>query len=126
MKLKELVAFVRKQLEGNKALNIAELDVTPLTSSMDVMMICTGTSTRHVQSIAKKTIAAAKAAGVQPLGVEGELHGEWVLIDLSDVIVHVMLKEQRELYNLEKLWTATERLQKLTRKHERVLQNKAK
>lgn len=109
MNIKELVAFVKKQLEDNKAQNIAELDVTPLTQSMDCMMICTGTSTRHVQSIAKKTTNAAKEAGVRPLGIEGELHGEWVLVDLGDLVLHVMLKEQRELYNLEKLWTVTER-----------------
>ena|SRR3990167_3595135 len=109
MNLAELISFIEKELENNKALDIARLDVTPLTTSMDCMIICTGTSTRHVQSIAKKLLNSVKEAGVRPLGIEGELHGEWVLIDLADVVVHVMLKEQRELYNLEKLWTVTER-----------------
>src|SRR3989338_11077366 len=109
MNLVELISFIKKQLEDNKALNIAELDVTPLTNSMDCMIICTGTSTRHVQSIAKKLINAVKEAGVRPLGIEGEVNGEWVLVDLGDIVLHVMLKEQQELYNLEKLWAVTER-----------------
>ncbi|MCX7121258.1 MAG: ribosome silencing factor [Gammaproteobacteria bacterium] len=109
MKLKELLPFVRKHLDDNKALDVTELDVATLTDCMDVMVIATGTSTRHVQSIAKKLVNAVKEAGVRPLGVEGELTGEWVLIDLGDVVVHVMLKSERERYDLESLWTATER-----------------
>lgn len=115
MKLNELTAFTIKQLEDNKALDIKALDVKSLTSSMDAMIICTGTSTRHVQSIAKKLINALIETGVRPLGVEGEQYGEWVLVDLADIVVHVMLKEERERYNLEKLWTATERFKKDTR-----------
>lgn len=105
MKITELKSFVKKQLEDNKALNIVELNVKKLSDSTDIMIIATGTSTRHVQSISKKLITAIKEAGVRPLGVEGEEFGEWVLIDLGDLIVHVMLQSQREMYNLEELWT---------------------
>lgn len=113
MTLKNLTFLIKKQLKDAKALNITVLDVTKLTTAMDSMIICTGTSTRHVISIAKKLIEAVKEADDYPLGVEGELHGEWILIDLNDVIVHVMQKSQRELYDLEKLWGMT---QKRTRK----------
>lgn len=112
MNLQDLLSFVKKQLEDNKSDNIVELDVQSLTQSFDFMVIGTGTSTRHVQSIAKKLIAAAKEADISILGVEGETHGEWVLIDLGDVVVHVMLKSQRDLYQLEKLWMVTEQFKK--------------
>jgi ribosome-associated protein len=105
----ELTTFVKKQLEDNKANDITLLNIAKLSDAMDTMIICTGTSTRHVLSIAKKTMNAVKEAGIRPLGMEGEMYGEWVLIDLGDIVIHVMLKEQRELYNLEKLWAATER-----------------
>ena len=114
MNLNELTAFVKKQLEDNKAQEITELDVTQLTTSMDCMIICTGTSTRHVQSIAKKAVNAAKEAHLRPLSVEGEAAGEWILVDFGDLVLHVMLKDQREHYNLEKLWKATERFKKAT------------
>lgn len=108
----KLDKFIRKELENNKADNIVELDVKSLTGSFDSMIIATGTSTRHVQSTAKKLIAAAKEASFRPLGVEGELFGEWVLIDFGDVVVHVMLKSQRDLYQLEKLWAVSEQFKK--------------
>lgn len=112
MKLPQLIKFIRKHLEDNKAENIVELDVKPLTGSFDAMMIATGTSTRHVVSIAKKLIAAAKEADIRPLGVEGEEFGEWVLIDFGDVVAHIMLKSQRDLYQLEKLWAVSEQFKK--------------
>lgn len=112
MKLNALLQFIKTQLEDNKGDNIVELDVKSLTQSFDTMVICTGTSTRHVQSIARKLIAAAKEANIPMLGVEGETFAEWVLVDFGDVVVHVMLKSQRDLYQLEKLWTVTEQFKK--------------
>ena len=115
MNQKELLTFVKKHLDDNKALKVTELDVTKLSNCMDMMIIATGTSTRHVQSIAKKLITAVKEAGHRPLGVEGETLGDWVLVDLGDVIVHVMLQSQRDFYDLEKLWTATKTLKRATK-----------
>ena len=112
MKLKPLLLFIQKQLEENKANNIVDLDVTSLTQSFDAMIIATGTSTRHVQSIAKKLITAAKESHISILGVEGEPYGEWILIDFGDVIAHIMLQAQRDLYQLEKLWAVSEQFKK--------------
>lgn len=112
MQLKHLLSFIKKQLEDNKAGNIVELDVTALTQSFDTMIIATGTSTRHAQSIAKKLMAAAKEIGIRVLGVEGETYGEWILIDFGDVVAHVMVQSQRDLYQLEKLWAVSEQFKK--------------
>lgn len=92
-------------LEDLKAENIAVLDVRERASFTDFMIFASGKSTRHVSSIAGSVIEAAKAAGVPPIGVEGETIGEWVLVDLGDVIVHVMLPDTRTFYDLEKLWS---------------------
>ena len=70
------------------------------------MVIASGTSTRQVKAMAERLVLRAKAAGVQPLGVEGDREAEWVLVDLIDVVVHIMLPQTRAFYNLEKLWTA--------------------
>ncbi|MCW8806848.1 MAG: ribosome silencing factor [Rhodanobacter sp.] len=92
-------------LEGLKAKDIREIDVRGKTSIADLLVIASGTSARHVKSIANEVSTFAKKAGVMPLGVEGEVEGEWVLVDLGDVIVHVMLPRIREFYGLERLWT---------------------
>jgi len=105
-----LAQRVKKVLSDNKALDMVEMDVSTLTTSFDTMIICTATSTRHAKSLSKKLLDALQKANIQPLGVEGEKFGEWILIDLSDVIIHIMLQPQRELYHLEKLWVVTERL----------------
>ena len=92
-------------LEDMKAKDIVCLDVKPLTSMADYMIVCSGTSNRHVKSIANQLVEDSKKAGHQPAGVEGESGSEWVLVDLIDVIVHVMLPDTRKFYDLEKLWS---------------------
>ncbi len=87
-----------------KALDVKMLDVRGLTDIADHMVIASGTSDRHVRSVAQRLVEKAKEAGFRPHGVEGEQDGDWVLIDLSEIIVHVMLPRVREFYGLEKLW----------------------
>lgn len=91
-------------LDDMKAVNVKVLDVRKLSDIFDTLVIASGTSDRHVRSIADRVIEKAKAAGFRPLGVEGGKTGEWVLVDLGDCIVHVMLPRVREFYSLEKLW----------------------
>ena len=96
---------VHAALEELKARDVRELDVRGKTGITDWMVIASGTSTRHVKSIADEVMKFAKRIGVVPIGVEGEREAEWVLVDLGDVIVHVMLPRVREMYALERLWT---------------------
>ncbi|MGN2246357.1 ribosome silencing factor [Frateuria sp. GZRR35] len=96
-------------LEELKAKDIREIDVRGKTSIADLLVIASGTSARHVKSIADEVVKFAKKAGVIPLGVEGEQEAEWVLVDLGDVIVHVMLPRIREFYGLERLWMVGDR-----------------
>ena len=86
-------------------MDVAVLDVAGLSSFTDVMVIASGTSDRHVKSLADHVVEQAKEAGERPLGVEGDQGGEWVLVDLGDVVVHVMRPDIRDFYNLEKLWS---------------------
>ncbi len=103
-RLKKLTALVVEALEDLKALDIRIINVEGKSSVTDVMIIATGKSTTHVKAIADSVIIKAKHAGHQPLGTEGEKSLEWMLVDLNDVVVHVMLQEIRDFYNLEKLW----------------------
>ncbi|HYL03709.1 MAG TPA: ribosome silencing factor [Steroidobacteraceae bacterium] len=99
-----LQQVVTTALEDMKAVNVRVLDVRGLTDIADTMVIASGNSDRHVRSIAERVVEKAKAAGFRPLGTEGERDGEWVLVDLQDLIVHVMLPRVREFYGLEHLW----------------------
>ncbi|MCQ4165299.1 ribosome silencing factor [Tahibacter harae] len=96
---------VRRALEELKAKDIVELDVRGKTSIADYIVVAGGTSSRHVRSIADEVIKYSKKAGMIPLGVEGQREGEWVLVDLGDIIIHVMLPRVREFYGLERLWS---------------------
>jgi ribosome silencing factor RsfS/YbeB/iojap len=87
-----------------KAVNVKVLDVRGLTDIADTLIVASGTSDRHVRSIAEHVIDQAKRNGFRPLGAEGEREGEWVLVDLQDIVIHVMLPRVREFYGLERLW----------------------
>lgn len=95
----------RTALEELKGVDIVEIDVRGKTSMTDWLLIASGTSTRHVKALADDVVRAAKNAGIGVIGVEGEGDAEWVLVDLGDVVVHIMLPRTREFYGLERLWT---------------------
>ncbi len=96
--------LVTAALDDMKAVNVRVLDVRGLTDIVDTMVIASGNSDRHVRSIAERVVEKARAAGLRPLGTEGARDGEWVLVDLQDILVHVMLPRVREFYSLEELW----------------------
>ena len=95
---------VTTALDDMKAVNVRVLDVRGLTDIADTMVIASGNSDRHVRSIAERVVQKAREAGFRPIGTEGARDGEWVLVDLQDTIVHVMLPRVREFYGLERLW----------------------
>jgi len=103
-----LQRLVVEALDDLKAQDIRVMDVRNKTTIIDAMVIASGTSDRHVKALADTVIGKAKKAGVNPLGVEGERDGEWVLVDLIDVVVHIMLPRVREFYDLERLWMVEE------------------
>jgi len=103
--IEQLRELVINAIEDMKGEDIIELDVTGKTSVTDRLIIASGTSSRHVKSIASSVAADAKKRGYKPLGVEGEDQGEWVLVDLGDIVVHIMQPHIRQFYDLEKLWT---------------------
>jgi ribosome-associated protein len=108
VRVSPLQQAVASALDDMKAVNVRVLDVRGLTDIVDTMVIASGNSDRHVRSIAERVVEKAKAAGFRSLGTEGERDGEWVLVDLQDVLVHVMLPRVREFYGLERLWDGGE------------------
>lgn len=104
MQTQELLSVVLAALDDGKGRDIRVIDVRNKTSITDYMIIASGTSERHVKSLADQVVEKAKAAAIQPLGIEGQSTGEWVLVDLGDVIVHLMKPQIREFYQLEKFW----------------------
>ena len=107
MNSEELADLAVDALEEIKGLDIIKLDVSDMTTVTDWMSVASGTSGRHVKALVDNVAERAKAAGHRPTGIEGESGGEWVLLDLQDALVHVMLQKIREFYNLEKLWSIT-------------------
>jgi len=108
MEVNTLKALVTNALDDLKAVNTVALDVTDLTDVTDCLVIASGTSNRHVKSLANNVVVEAKKAGMPPLGVEGDDVGEWVLVDFGDVVLHVMLPATRDFYDLERLWVSTD------------------
>ena len=102
-----LKSVVLDALDDMKALEVKVLDVRGLTDIADYMVIASGTSDRHVRSVAQRVVEKTKEAGFRPHGIEGQQDADWVLIDLHEYIVHVMLPRVREFYGLEKLWDMT-------------------
>lgn len=104
MEIEEMQAMVIDALEDVKAIDIQVIDVRDRTTVTDVMIVATGNTSRQVKALVNSVVEKAKQAGQKPFGVEGEDIGEWALVDLGDVVVHVMQPTIRAFYNLEKLW----------------------
>ena len=106
MSVEKLEKTILNALDELKAKDVVVLDVSELTDMTDKMVVATGTSSRQVAAIANHVASECKKIGVMPIGSEGEDVGEWALVDLGDVVVHVLLPEKREFYSLEQLWSA--------------------
>ncbi len=105
MQTDKLLKIVQDTLDERKGINITTLDVKDKTSVTDYMVVVTGNSSRHVKSLCNYIVENIKKQGFKPFGVEGESGAEWVLLDLGDVVVHIMTQEMRDFYQLEKLWS---------------------
>ena len=104
MNREQLRDLVVDAIEDVKGVDIRVIDVQDKSSVTDIMIIASGNTARQVKALADNVVEKAKHSGVQPLGVEGEVHGEWALVDLGDIVVHIMQPAIRDFYNLEKLW----------------------
>lgn len=100
-----LINFIVDKLDELKATGILHLDVRGKSSITDDMVICTGSSSRQVCALAEKLILACKQASIETFGDEGKATADWIVVDLGQVMVHIMQRESRELYQLEKLWS---------------------
>ena len=98
--------FVLDKIDDMKGRDVVTIDVSDKSTITDTLIICSGNSKRHVSSIAENVVVQSKAIGHAPLSVEGKESGEWVLVDLGEIVVHVMQDETRDFYQLEKLWQA--------------------
>ena len=104
MKPKKLLSALVDSIDNAKGVDAAVIDVRDMTDITDYMIVVTGTSSRHVRAIMRSVTDSLREAGVRPFGVEGEQHGQWVLLDYNDVLVHVMMRDTREFYDLENHW----------------------
>ncbi|GGO78639.1 ribosomal silencing factor RsfS [Marinobacterium nitratireducens] len=104
MQIDQLIKVAQQALEDMKAKDVVLLDVQGKSSVTDFMLIASGTSRRHVNSIADEVVEKVKEAGLRPLGTEGQETGDWILVDLGDLVVHVMMPDARSFYDLERLW----------------------
>lgn len=100
-----MLTTAQQALDDMKAHDLVTIDLRPKSGIADFLLIASGTSTRHVKAMADEVTKKVKELGIQPLGVEGEREAEWVLVDLGDIIVHIMLPRTREYYGLERLWS---------------------
>ncbi len=112
MKTNELLETVLAELNNLKALNISAIDVNNLTSFTNYMIVATGTSSRHVYSIANNLVQKMKAGKITPCVLQGDGDSEWLLVDLGEIVVHIMQPRTREYYNLEQLWSEANKLNK--------------
>jgi ribosome-associated protein len=104
METEQLLTLTKNALEDKKAKDIKILDVRKFSSITDFMIVATGNTGRHVKALAQNVITEAKANKHRPLGEEGGNISEWILVDLGDIIVHLMQPDTRDFYQLEKLW----------------------